>query len=153
MNFDELSDTDIQTLLSLPKRVTNPGAKWKEKPGHRQKNFNISTDDYDFQVYVRQSLNDQDDFSCGLKVIKPDGQPLTLVRYNGPSHVHGDIEFQCHIHRATEHAIRAGRKPESEASATAKYRTLDGAIFELVNDCAISGIAGLGRDEPDLFGH
>ena len=35
----QYSDEELAGLRSVPKRVTNPGAHWKEKPGHRQRNF------------------------------------------------------------------------------------------------------------------
>ena len=84
-------------------------------------------------------------------MIKPDGQPLTLLRYNGGGHIHGDIQFACHIHSATEKAILAGRKPESHAEATALYRTLEGALACLLEDARIRGLSNVKKDEPDLF--
>jgi len=151
MNFDQLTDEDIQVLITLPKRISNPSVRWQEKPGHRQRNFKASVGDHVFELYMRQSLHDSTDFSCGLKIIKPDGQPLTLLRYNGGSHVHGEITFESHIHRATQQAMAAGKKPESHAERTAAYRTLEGALACLLGDAAISGLASAKHDEPDLF--
>lgn len=151
MNFDQLTDADIQALIALPKRVTNPSVRWQEKPGHKQRNHKIEGGDYSFELYLRQSFHNPDDFSCGLKIIKPDGQPLTLVRYNGGGHVHGEIVFACHIHRATYQAIAAGKKPESHAESTKVYRTLDGALACLLGDAAISGLLHVAYDAPDLF--
>lgn len=151
MNYDELTDVDIQTLIDEPKRVTNPQAQWRDKPGHRQRTFKVKTTDHDFELYLRQSVADIADFSCGLLIYKPDGQPLTLLRYNGASHAHGDIHFACHIHRTTERAMRAGRKPEHEADRTARYRTLDGAVYCLLEDAKISGISGFSPDQAELF--
>lgn len=152
MNFDDLTDENIETLLKMPKRVTNPSARWVEKPGHRQRNFKVQGDDYLFELYQRQSTFDDVDFSCGLAVIKPDGQMLTLVRYNGESHKHDQIVYRCHIHKATGQAIRAGKKPESHADMTHGYKTADGALSCLIKDCNISGINNNHPDEPDLFG-
>lgn len=151
MNFDELKEDNIQALIDQPKRVTNPQAKWRDKPGHRQQSFKVKSDEYDFELYLRQSMADTADFSCGLLVYKPDGQPLTLLRYNGASHPHGDIFFACHIHRTTERAMRAGRKPESEAQETDRYRTLEGAVYCLLEDAKISGVSGFSPDQPQLF--
>jgi len=151
MNFDNLSDGDIESLLKMPKRVTNPGAKWSTKPGHRQKNYTVKSDEYDFRLYLRQNLNDEEDFSCGLSVIKPDGQPLTLIRFNGSSHVHGEIAYHCHIHRASERAMQAGKKPERHAEKTDEYTTLEGALYTLVKMCSVSGLTGLKPDQPDMF--
>jgi hypothetical protein len=151
MNFDQLTDQDIDALLKLPKRVVNPKAQWKEKPGHRQKNYTVKGGDYDFQIYLRQNLHDNEDFSCGLKVIKPDGQPLTLVRHNGPSHIHGEIAMACHIHRTSARAIREGRKPEHYAEPTNAYTTLEGALWAMARDCAITGLPEVKPDHPDFF--
>lgn len=151
MNFDQLTDDDIRALLALPKRVTNPTVRRQDKPGHRQRNFKVEGGDFSFELYMRQNQFDTVDFSCGLKIIKPDGQPLTLLRYNGGGHIHGDIAYACHIHRATQAAITAGKKPESHAEPTLAYRTLNGALAQLLEDAAITGLLHVAHDAPDLF--
>ena len=151
MNSTAPTDAELDSLRTLPKPVSNPRAQWKEKPGHRQRNFMAGGGDYLFEIYMRQNTNDLRDFSCGLSVFKPDGAKLTLCRYNGSSHKHGETRFRCHIHMATSEAIRLGWKPESHAEETDRYRTLDGALFCLVNDCGVSGIDKLVPDEPDMF--
>jgi len=78
------------------------------------------------------------------------GETLTLARYNGSSHRHGEIEYACHIHRATEEAIREGRKPESHAEQTTRYHRLSGALDCLVNDFHIEGLETQ-PDQPELF--
>jgi len=104
-----------------------------------------------FELYLRQNQMDIDNFSCGLSVIKPNGQRLTLLRYNGSNHSHGDITFACHIHKATEKAINEGKSPESHAKETDLYHTLVGALSHLVEDANIGGLPKLKTDEPDLF--
>ncbi len=111
MNFELPSDEELEQLQKLPKLVTNPRAQWREKPGHRQRNFLLEGGSFQFELYLRQNSNDPHDFSCGLKVIKPDGTPLTLCRYNGSSHAHHEIQYRCHVHVATHEAIRLGKKP------------------------------------------
>lgn len=152
MNFDELTDVELDELRLMKKLVTNLHARWKEKPGHRQRNYILENEKYQFELYQRQNTNDAKDFSCGLAVIKPDGLRLTLCRYNGGSHTHREIKFRCHIHKATAAAMREGRKAEDHADETDRYRTLDGALFCLVNDCAILGLHDLQPDERDMFG-
>lgn len=151
MNFDALNDAEIDQLIKLRKQVTNPNVRWTVKPGHRQRNFKLEEADHWFELYLRQSLFDEADFSCGLKVIKPDGQSLTLLRYNGAGHAHGEIKFMCHAHTATERAIRTGKKPESHAEIATRCRTLDGALYCLVRDANIDGLPNVGPDELDLF--
>ena len=52
---------------------------------------------------------------------------------------------------ATAAAMLSDRKAEDHADETSRYRTLDGALFCRVNDCAISGLRDLQADEPDMF--
>ena len=85
------SDEDLDELRSMQKRVTNPGARWVPKHGHRQRNFKVDGQGDEaarFEVYQRQNESDEDDFSCGIAYIPPGGRRLTLGRYNGPSHLH-----------------------------------------------------------------
>ena len=35
------SDEELGELRAMPKRVTNPAARWVDKPGHRQRNFKL----------------------------------------------------------------------------------------------------------------
>ena len=151
------ADDELAELRSMPKRVTNPNARWTEKPTHapvhRQRNFKVRTDSETgprFEIYARQNLLDEVDFSCGIAYLPLDGSRLTLARYNGSSHVHGDIEYQTHIHGATAAAIAAGRKPEREAHQTERYETLDGALACLVDDFNVSGVQTR-PDRPRLF--
>ena len=141
------TDAKLAALRSMPKQVTNPGARWSEKPksrpAHRQRMFQANgqlDDEVRFAVYQRQNLVDESDFSCGISYLPPGGPPLTLARYNGPSHVHGDIAYRPHIHRASEDAISAGRKPDSEAADTDRFETLEGALDCLIRDFNVSGI-------------
>ena len=156
------TDDALRNLAQLPKRVTNPGARWSEKPTrhpvHRQRIFQAKGTTADgrehrFLVYQRQSLRDEPSYSCGIVYLPPGRPKLTLVRYNGPSHLHGGIRYKPHIHRATEAAILAGRRPEHEAEETTRYRTLEGALACLIEDHRLSGIRAK-SDHPSLFnGH
>ena len=147
-----LSNDQLDGLRSAPKRVTNPGIRWREKPGrHKQRNYTaVSADGTRYRIYQRQNLNDDMDFSCGLALIQKGGKHLSLVRYNGPSHRHGDIFYRCHIHRATAEALAAGRKIDSHAKQAEQYRTLEGALACLVEDCGVQGLTTR-HDERSLF--
>jgi len=85
-----------------------------------------------------------------LALVHRGGKPLTLVRYNGSSHAHGEIRYRCHIHRATAEALAAGRRIDSFAEETDRYRTLEGALACLIEDCAVQGVSAK-LDERDLF--
>lgn len=157
MAFESLTDDKIADLLSCPKRLTNPQARSKNKNGHDQVNYKVVASDssgHNFELYKRQNLRDgmEDDFSCGISWIAPNGETLTLKRYNGSSHNHPNhlekekLGHTCHIHIATEKYIQANRKAEGYAEATEKYNTVEGALHCLVNDCNISGI----QTTPDV---
>ena len=89
----------------------------------------------------------------GIVRLAPGGVRLTLARYNGSNHQHGDIRYQPHIHRATEAAITDGRKPEHAAEETTRYQTLEGALACLIEDFSLSGLRA-NPDHPSLFnGH
>lgn len=156
MNVRLYTKAELEGLRAMQKRVTNPGARWSDKPkarpAHRQRNFQAvggSDGDVRFSIYQRQNLDDESDFSCGIAYLPRSGLSLTLARYNGPSHEHGTIADRPHIHRATEAAIAAGGKPEREAEETDRYRTLVGALACLIDDFHLSGIAAE-HDQPNL---
>lgn len=151
MAFESLTDDKIGDLLNCNKKVVNPNVRRKEKEGHEQFNFRvIALDDsgHEFELYKRQNLREgmEDDFSCGISWLAPNGETLTLKRYNGSSHNHPNkientkLGNNSHIHIATEKYIQANRKPEGFAEITDRYNTLDGALHCLVTDCKISGI-------------
>lgn len=151
MAFESLTDDKIAYLLNCPKRLTNPQARSKNKEGHEQINYKVTSMDgsgHEFEIYKRQNLREEmeDDFSCGISWIAPNGETLTLKRYNGPNHDHPNqlekvrLGYTCHIHIATEKYIKANRKAEGFAEATKRYKTVDGALHCLVTDCKISGI-------------
>ena len=150
------TEAELDALRSMPKKITNPRARWLEKPKarptHRQRSFQVSGgDDEDarFLVYQRQNLEDEQDFSCGIAYL-PRGAPLlTLARYNGPSHEHGDIVYRPHIHCASEAAIAAGRKAEADATETGRFETVDGALACLTEDFNVSGVDAK-HDAPRL---
>ena len=149
MTIKLYSDDELLGLQTMTKRVTNPRARWNEKPGHRQRNFQLVAgpeEETRFSIYQRQNQRDDSDFSCGIAYLPPGGSRLTLARYNGPSHPHGNIFFRPHIHRATARAIAAGKKPESEAEETDRFTTLDGAFGCLFEDFRVEGIT---PPEPD----
>jgi len=151
MNFDALTDENIAKLIAMPKEVINPNAKWSEFRGSKQVNYDLKAKEYAFLLYLRQNTYDIEHFSCGLVCVAPNGQKIPLLRYNGSNHPHGEILYACHIHKATERAIHEGKKPDSYATQTDKYHSLDGALFWLCKDANISGLSNLKADHPDLF--
>ena len=151
------TEAELEALQQMTKRVTNPKARWlskpKRRPSHRQRNFSARGGDdemAEFQIYQRQNLNDEMDFSCGITYRPRGAERLTIARYNGPSHVHGDIVFRPHIHRASERAIAMGKKPESEAVETDRFQCVEDALACLVEDFRVAGLPFM-ETHPRLF--
>ena len=161
MTIEALTDDQIESLVKMPKRVTNPNAKKVIKPGHWQKNYALDVTDgkYRFVIYVRQNTEIEVDFSVGLRLELHGSEPLTLVRYNGSSHRHPNkiektvIDHQCHIHRATERYIASGKKPDGFAELNTNYRTVYGALHCLVHDCSVENLMTSpdGPEQPILI--
>jgi len=147
----ELTDTEIERLLGLAKTISNPGARKLAKRGSLQVNYDATAATGEkFKVYVRQNLRIPEGFSCGLLYLPVSGESVTLTRYNGSDHEHtnplDDSERMvpsCHIHRATERYMRAGRKAEHYAEATTRYTDLAGALQALLKDCNIQGLPAI----------
>ena len=94
-----------------------------------------------FDIYQRQNLDDEADFASGIALVAVDGSRLTLARYNGPSHEHGDIRYRPHIHRANAESIATGGKPERHAEETDRFVTLEGAFACLLEDFNVVGVS------------
>ncbi len=150
------SDGEIESFRVIRKRVTNPGSRWSEKPVrapvHRQRSFKVVGErqgEPRFEIYQRQNLRDDADFSCGIAHVSLDGSRLTLARYNGPGHEHGDIHYRPHIHRTSAKSMISGKRPERDATETNRYETLEGALACLFDDFNVGGIAA-SQDVPRL---
>ena len=150
------TEEELDTLRAMPKRIDDPDSCWSKKPvgapSHWQRSFKArggGDEQPIFEIYQRQNIQDDTDFSCGIVHVALDGSRLTLARYNGSGHEHGDILYRPHIHRATEKAIASGRKPEREAEATDRYQTLEGALACLLEDFRIAGMRAE-HDHPRL---
>ena len=143
------TDREIKNLCELHKSIKNPNPHWRKKPRecptYEQRTYNVEgITEYGlkcrFLVYQRMSLRDVHNYSCGIIYLPQNGSRLTLARYNGANHKHKDIRYKPHIHRATEAAIVAGRKPESCATETDRYNSFEGAFLCLAEDFNISGL-------------
>lgn len=144
-----LPDSEIDRLIRLEKAISNPKARKLEKRGSEQVNYDAEaiTGEH-FRVYVRQNLRIPDGFSCGLLYLAASGESVTLARYNGSDHEHtnpleggGPLPLSCHIHRATERYMQAGRKADHFAESTDRYTDLEGALRALIADCNIQGLS------------
>lgn len=159
MAFESLTDTRIQEMLRMSKRVTNPTARNVADANHDRRDYIVESADGTerFKLFVRQNKTIIDDFSCGLQWLPAGGESLILARYNGSSHEHPNrlegtkVSFACHIHKTTERYLQANLKPEGFAAAQeAKFKTCNGALHQLVTDCNIVGLETT-ADHPELF--
>lgn len=145
------SEEELSVLRNAPKRVTNPNARWSgNRPtcrSNRQRVFQArsETERGHYEIYQRENIRDPLDYSCGIVYLPLDGTRLTLARYNGSGHEHGDIAYRPHIHSATHDAIAAGARPEREAKATERYSTSEGALACLLQDFRVGGL----KAKPD----
>lgn len=158
MPVENLSQAEIEALITCPKRVRNPGSREKTKGKHLERDYLVLSQDgkSEFVVFTRQSLLIQDSFSAGLRWRSKTGDEVILVRCNGPDHEHlNSVERmrfagRCHVHRATERYLTLGRKAEGYAEVTDAYHSLSGALHHLAQLASIEGLATQ-PDEPDLF--
>ena len=154
MDLRQLSDVDISSLIKC-KKESITSAKISNDYRHKKKNYSLSAPDfpdYQFSLFYRQSLEEDDDYSVGLLVTFPTGKVLTLIRFNGSSHCHPnkiegtEIEWVTHIHIATNRYIHA-RKPDGYAEETEKYQCVDEALVYACEYCNVEGII---KPKPNL---
>jgi Family of unknown function (DUF6978) len=158
MSLATLTDGQISSLLSAPKKVENPGSRPRTEGKHIRRDFRVVSEDghHEFVLFTRQSTVIPVNFSAGLRWKSRTGEEIILMRCNGSDHPHGNsiegnqFPAQSHIHHATERYILAGKKAESFAQATGQYKTLAGAIHELIRLANIHGLETK-PDEGDLF--
>lgn len=149
MSFESMTDEKIREMIEMPKIAEKGEAKAKNKEKHIETNwFVVAKEDSNirFSIYKRQNAANENDYSCGLAWIAPNGEPLTLTRYNGSNHPHTNhlenekFEDVEHIHIATERYIAKGKKAEGYAQQTDRYEGLDVAFECLLEDCRVEGI-------------
>lgn len=153
-----LTDEEISRLIGLAKSVTNPRARLIEKRGSAQVNYEAVAETGErFRVFVRQNVRITEAFSCGLLFLSSSGESVVLARYNGSDHPHSNplestnmMAPACHIHRATERYMLAGRKAEHFAEETDRYVNADGALAALVKDCNIGGLFDDNDDDKQM---
>jgi hypothetical protein len=158
MSVLTLTDAQIEDLLRMPKRVQNPASRERQDGKHLRRDFRVLSEDgrHEFVLFTRQSTVVKNGFTAGLRWRSKTGEEVILLRCNGSDHAHvnaleGDrFEEAFHIHRASERYILAGKRSEGRAEATETYRTVGGALHELMRLASISGLNSR-ADEEDLF--
>lgn len=146
MDFQTLSDFDLDAMRLVSKTIMNPAARWVTKGGHREKNFvlcDTASPAAQYRVFFRVSATRRNVFSVGLARTYSSEEVLILVRYNSGHHPHRNILERtrvpavCHRHLATQRYIRAGLDPDGYAEPISDYNSVDGAFDCLCRDCGI----------------
>lgn len=158
MSLETLSDERINELLICAKRVVSSSVKEKLIDRDLRKDYQVNSLDnqFGFILFTRQSTFIPENFTAGLRWKSKTGEEIILMRCNGSDHIHGNKIKQtkfgpaCHVHRATERYILAGKKVESFAELTTEYETLEGALNHLVKLANITGII-TNQDHPRLL--
>ncbi len=158
MKNKEITDAEIDKLIRCHKRATNKPRTTIDFR-HKKRNYTLQAADYPdikFTLYYRQNTEDEEDYSVGLLAHFPDGSDLTLIRFNGSSHIHPnrientEIKWQTHIHIATERYIHLQAKAEGYAIETNEYQSVDEALQYATKYCNIHNITPT-EDNLDLF--
>lgn len=154
-----LTDQEINRLINIPKRITNPRARPKEDRKTQSLKYNIVSGEHKFEMYIRQNLRLSSSFSCGLIYYPTNGDKITLMRCNGYDHRHTNpieggevLDRVCHIHIATQRYIEAGRKADQYAEITDAYTDIHGAVRTLLSKCNIEGLpTAAQKNQLNLF--
>jgi hypothetical protein len=139
---EELTNSVIETLLSVPKKLKGRASKLKQDArGTLRFDCRLQCVENNaphlFKLFIRQSAKLEDSFSIGLEYhCTPCGidDYLTLMRVNGSTHQHTNkvINNQTfktfHVHQATSEAIALNLQPEQFASPCSHYRDFRTAL-------------------------
>ena len=152
MVFSEEMLTRVKTASKIAK--TSPGPPTIQK-GSKQWNLDIEFAeenflDMSFKVFVRQNMNDLENFSCGIQMVQV-GKRTMLSRYNGSNHENNVAKYECHIHNATPESInKEDRNPEhADTRVTDRYNDVESAFKCLCEDYNIKLSPSR---QSDLFG-
>lgn len=79
------TDIEITRLIACSKSVSvAPKKEMKEEFRHRRNDMKLGSGGGEqFEVFMRQSLEFQEDFSIGLVFLSPEGKSILLIRFNG----------------------------------------------------------------------
>lgn len=160
MSVLTLTDAQIDDLLRVPKQVQNPASRERVDGKHLRRDYRVASDGrHEFILFTRQSTVIKDGFSAGLRWRSKTGEGVILLRCNGADHPHMNalerdrFESEFHVHKATERYILAGKRCEGYAETTDAFRTLGGALHEVMRLANISGLTSKADedDKDDLF--
>ncbi len=132
------TDEELNELVKCPKCVDEPPLRqMKQERGSLRNNMTLRSKDgnFRFRVFIRQSVEFEEDFSIGLDYLpKDEAGSICLLRCNGQ---HGaNMAFphhlNYHIHRAKAEDVNAGIKTERHIEITSDYAAfLEGLAYFL----------------------
>lgn len=139
------TDEEVSALIKCAKVIIDPPLKQaREERGSRRNGMIIQSKDkqYRFRVYIRQSVEFEEDFSVGLEYLpKDEAGSFTLLRCNGK---HGGHEafphhLNYHIHTVKAEDINAGIKTERHIEPTLEYASFLEAISYFLSFINLEG--------------
>jgi len=139
------TDEEIFALIKCPKIIADPPSKqMKEERGHRRSGMTLRSKDnqFEFRVFMRQSLAFEEDFSVGLDYIPRDeAGSLCLFRCNGKhgGHQAHPHHLSYHIHTVKAEDVNAGIRLERHIEITAEYASFFDAIGHFIALIAVEG--------------
>ena len=157
----QLSDQEIEKLISCPKRIIEPPKKEMQLGnGHWRNDMKLQSEDgeYDFSVFIRKNEDFEENFSIGLIYNPRDIRgEIPLLRCNGPHgpHVLFDHHDRFHIHKADQKNLDSGMRAERTAYITKEYASYQDALGYFIKKCNIVGAEKyfVGILQRDLFTH
>ena len=149
----------IEDLVKCPKEILRKKKpQYKVENRHKRMDVSLSSNDGNtFTMFIRISLDFPEDFSVGLKLEGPNDfsdTAIVLVRFQGP---HGaqsetrsfsDMHNSYHVHLySNDDASHCRRRASVKFEIPACFSSIDSAIAEFLEYCAIRDIYGIFEEE------
>ncbi len=139
--------TQIDDLIACRKTIKDaPKKEMKEENRHRRNDMVVVSDAGEaFEVFIRQSLEFDEDFSVGLVYLSPEGRRIVLIRFNGQHEQTNDAieaakpHFNYHIHKVTADDLNEGRMEKHPAAVSTAYASLSEALGEFFTAIGLDG--------------
>jgi hypothetical protein len=133
-----ITDTELATLISMPKVIVDAPKNSSSRASHIKKSFTLESVDkqYSFGGFITQNQAFPENFSVGLTYYpKNEKGAYILLRCNGKHGLHENIPHhaECHVHTTDAGSINNGMNTAHIVAVTQDYITLEEAIQYYVN--------------------
>ena len=142
-----MSDEEIAALIAEPKSYSGKAQTWRQKLGHAEMDFELNGGSgSEFILLLRKRLDDEGDFSVGIRWKRNGEEDVILLRMNGDHGGHRNpiegtaFDGGAHVHRATARYIDAGKRAEHFAEPTAEYATWPEALEHMLRTAHVTGV-------------